>query len=70
VRFLEQKAAVFVENCFAVLEFADDFDRTDLKTGETGFARVLGHSQMALDPSSFRTSGKGKDNEEKRLRYS
>jgi hypothetical protein len=61
MQFLEQKAAVFVENCFAVLEFADDFDRADLTTGETGVARVLGHSQLALDPSSFCTSDVTRD---------
>jgi hypothetical protein len=54
LKLLEHEAAVLVEDALAVLELAEDLDRTDLTTGNAGVTRVLRQAQFALHPPCLR----------------
>jgi hypothetical protein len=54
LKCLERKAAVFVEDELAVLEFAKDLDRADLAAGDAGVTRILRHTH-----GTFHAAGLG-----------
>ena len=55
MKFFEHEAPVLVEDCLAVLEFADYLDRTDLTACDANITRILGYPQFTLHSSRFRT---------------
>jgi hypothetical protein len=50
---LEYKAAVFVEDALAVLDFANDLNRPDLATRDTGVTRILRQAYGAFHASGL-----------------